>query len=153
MKKLLPFLIVILATIPFLIGAEGETPGCSFNMDNDFYGYFAGKGFGVSINKFVPEADPELTSNWKALMQKYSGQESVPGTEIQAFYNQSVLIITGYADPGDDPYGIIGDLTFIFSRYGGKIVDGKLIEMGDVPMPFMFAFQQGYANGRRVATR
>lgn len=145
MKKLL--LILFAWLFAGLFGCSGFQ--VTDSATNKVLAYASGKAMAIGIIKIRPEVDQELTSEWVALMDRNSGNESVSSAEMLAFYNQCVSIIAGQ---DFDKYGLIGDLSMLLTIYGAEIDDsGRMTNIQPVPLVILKTFEIGYANGRMVA--
>ena len=143
MKRLFLFLLVS------LFGCSGFQ--ITDSATNKVLAYASGKAMAIGIMKIRPEVDSELTSEWVAMMDRNSGNESVSSAEMLAFYNQCVSIIAG---PDFDEYGLIGDLSMLLTIYGAEIDDsGRMTMIQPVPLVILQTFEIGYANGRAVAKK
>ena len=118
---------------------------------NKVLAYASGKAMAIGIIKVRPEVDPDLTSEWVAMMDRNSGNESVSSAEMLAFYNHCVSIVAG---PDFDQYGLIGDLSMLLTIYGAEIADnGRMTMIQPVPLVILQTFEIGYANGRAMASK
>ena len=141
MRKLLLFLLA------GLFGCSGFQ--MTDSATNKVLAYASGKAMAIGIIKVRPEVDSELTSEWVAMMDRNSGNETVSSAEMLAFYNQCVSIIAG---PDVDKYGLIGDLSMLLTIYGAEIDDnGSMVAIRPVPLVILKTFERGYANGRMVS--
>jgi hypothetical protein len=141
MKKLISILMLFF----FMFGCAGYR--ITDDANNQAVAYAAGKGIAVAVNKYAPKADHPLSDAWVNLMAANAGRDPVPAAAIVAFYQEAVMLLTAQSK---DPYGLISDLTFLLSLYGGQIVDGKLILAQDIPLRVMKAFELGYKSGRSL---
>jgi len=141
MKKLIS--ILILAGL--LTGCAGWT--IVDDSNNQAIAYAAGKGIAIGINKYAPKADEPLSNAWVNMMTANAGKDPVLASTIISFYQESIVLLTAQSK---DPYGLISDLTFLLSLYGGQIVDGKIILAQDIPLRVMKAFELGYKSGRSI---
>lgn len=128
----------------------GLLAGCSGlpitdDVNNQAIGYAAGKGIGFAINKFAPKADQKLSEAWVNMMTANAGRDHVPAAAIMGFYQESILLLSAEVK---DPYGLISDLTFFLSLYGGTVINGQLTLAKDVPLAVMKAFELGYKSGK-----
>jgi len=143
MRKLLLFLLA------GLFGCSGFQ--MTDSATNKVLAYASGKAMAIGIIKVRPEVDSELTSEWVAMMDRNSGNETVSSAEMLSFYNQCVSIIAG---PDFDEYGLIGDLSMLLTIYGAEIDDsGRMTMIQPVPLVILQTFEIGYANGRAVAKK
>lgn len=117
------------------------------DANNQAVAYAAGKGIAVAINKYAPKVDKPLGEAWAKFMAANVDKDPVPAAAIVGFYQEAIMILTTQSK---DPYGLISDLTFLLSLYGGQIVDGKLVLAQDIPMRVMKAFELGYKSGRSI---
>jgi len=109
-------------------------------------GYASGKAVGISVNKFVPKADPKLRQSWSEMMDANKEVEIIPDYAVAQFYNQCILILT--EEYKKDPYGLIQDLAVLLSIYGASFTeDGQLLGIKPVPKTVMEYFAMGYRNG------
>ena len=139
MKKLISILMVV----GFLASCAGVP--VTDDVNNQAIAYAAGKGIGIAINKYAPKADAKLSEAWTNMMTTNAGKDPVPAAAIMAFYQESILLLSSQVK---DPYGLISDLTFFLTLYGGKVVDGQLTLAKDVPLVVMKAFELGYKSGK-----
>lgn len=137
--------IAVLMALGFLAGCAGYK--ITDDSNNQAVAYAAGKGIAVAVNKYAPKADPPLSTAWVNLISSNAGKDPVPAAAIMAFYQEAVLLLTAQSK---DPYGLISDLTFLLSLYGGQVVDGKLTLAEDIPLRAMMAFEMGYRSGRSL---
>jgi hypothetical protein len=141
-------LFLILAVLVFSTGCAGwqswEIPD---NVNAQAVAYGAGKGVGYAVNKFAPKADAPLGAAWKNMIQSNAGAEVIPAEKVQAFYQEAVALL---AQESKDPYGLISDLTFFLSIYGGFIdkETGKLVLAKPIPLIVAKAFELGYRSGK-----
>lgn len=141
MKKLITLLMIV----GFLSSCAGYKVPDDTNAQA--VAYAAGKGIAIAVNKYAPKADKPLGEAWVNLMTTNAGKDPVPAASIIAFYQESIMILTAQSK---DPYGLISDLTFLLSLYGGQITDGKMVLAQDVPLRVMKAFELGYKSGRSL---
>jgi hypothetical protein len=141
MKKL----VILLVVVGFLSACAGYK--ITDDTNAQAVAYAAGKGIAIAVNKYAPKADKPLGEAWVNLMAVNADKDPVPATSIMNFYYNAITILTPQAK---DPYGLISDLTFLLSLYGGQIVDGNLYLAQDVPLRVMKAFELGYKSGRSL---
>lgn len=111
--------------------------------------YAAGKGVGLSVNKYVPQVDQPLSGAWVKMLAANADADPIQAERIVAFYQEALMLLTGESK---DPYGLISDLTMLLSIYGGSIgVDGKLILAQPIPLKVARFFELGYKSGKSAA--
>ena len=142
---------VVLFTIMFLVSCAG------FELKDDAMGnstgYFAGKGLGIAFYEGAPNSRAQLESNFDAFMARNAGVELVPPAETMELFNSSILILTLEVA---DPYGLISDLTFLLSQFGGELLvvpgaDPILEGVQPIPMAVFNSFAMGWDSGVRIA--
>jgi len=147
MKKLF----FVLLAIVFLSGCG------SFQLKDDAVGnstgYFAGKGMGIAVNEKAPNSVPALEKNYDEFMARTALMEMVTPEESMQLYTSSIMIL---ALETKDPYGLVSDLTFLLSQFGGKLVPvpgGDPILTGLLPIPraVYVSFEFGYDSGKRIS--
>ena len=117
-------------------------------------GYFAGKGLGVAFFEGVNgDTRAALEKNFDEFMQRNSGVDMVPPGETMALFESSILILTLEVA---DPYGLVSDLTFLLSQFGGQliVVPGEnpvLQGVQPIPIAVFRSFAQGWDSGVRIA--
>jgi hypothetical protein len=136
-------LIAVLMLFGLMAGCSGIP--ITDDVNNQAIAYAAGKGIGFAINKYAPKADPKLSEAWAHMMTSNAGTDPVPAAAIMGFYQESILLLSAEVK---DPYGLISDLTFFLSLYGGAVVNGQLTLAKDVPLIVMKAFELGYKSGK-----
>jgi len=154
-KGMIPILIMVLFPVLIMVGCAG------FQLKDDAIGnstgYFAGKGLGVAINQAAPGSVAELEKNFDAFMARNINAPDglVPPSETLDLFNSSVGILTLEVA---DPYGLISDLTFLISQFGGQLVEipGETpVLQGIEPIPIQVfkSFEFGYDSGKRIAAQ
>lgn len=138
-------IIAMLTVLGLLAGCAGYK--ITDDSNAQAVAYAAGKGIAVAVNKYASKADRPLSDAWVNLMTTNAGKDPVPAAAIMTFYQEAILLLTAQSK---DPYGLISDLTFLLSLYGGQVVDGKLILAQDIPLRVMKAFELGYKSGRSI---
>ena len=132
--------------------------GCGqFQLKDDAIGnstgYFAGKGMGIAINEKAPNSVSALEKNYDEFMARTSEMSIVPPEESMKLYTSSILILSLETK---DPYGLVSDLTFLLSQFGGKLVPvpgGNPVLTGLLPIPRAVyqSFEFGYDSGKRIS--
>ena len=142
------FLVLVLS---LLVGCAG------FQLNDDSIGnstgYFAGKGLGVAFYEGAPDSLEALERNFDEFMQRNSGVDMVPSSETMALFESSILILTLEVA---DPYGLVSDLTFLLSQFGGQliVVPGEnpvLQGVQPIPIAVFRSFAMGWDSGVRIA--
>jgi len=152
-KGAIPIILMFLFPIVILIGCAG----LQLNDDaaGNSIGYFSGKGVGIAVNTGAPNSVDALEKNFDEFMARNAGNELVPPEETLALFNSSVGILTVEVA---DPYGLISDLTFLISQFGGQIVpvpgETPVLEgVQPIPLKVFKSFEFGYDSGKRVAAQ
>ena len=148
MKRIL----IALITLVFLTGCAGME--LKDDAVGNSIGYFSGKGVGVAINEGVSEDTVKsIEANYDAFMVRNAGNEMVSPEEVMALFNSSVGILTLEVA---DPHGLLSDLTFLISQFGGELVNvpgENPVLSGVQPIPYRIFqnFEFGYDSGKRIA--
>lgn len=142
-------LIAILILTVLIAGCSGLQIQDTAN--NKAIAYVAGKGIGLSINKFYPKLDVTLSTAWSDMMDRNAGQDVVSAEEIMDFYNSTLMALSTVTK---DPYGLIGDLGALMTLYGSSFSgSGELIAVKPIPMEVLRYFEYGYKGGKNIAAR
>jgi len=117
--------------------------------------YFAGKGMGVAIYEGAPESMKALESNYDAFMLRNAANEMVSPDEVMGLFNDSIAILTLEVA---DPYGLISDLTFLISQFGGQLIpvanENPILQgLQPIPLAVFKSFEWGYDSGKRIAAQ
>ena len=116
-------------------------------------GYFAGKGMGYAVNEGAPNSVSALEAVYDGFMARTIELEMVPPAESMALYTSCITILGLEVD---DTYGLISDLTFMLSQFGGKLIpvpggDPVISGLQPIPRAVYMSFEFGYDSGKRLS--
>ena len=126
----------------FIVAVFGITlMGC--NMESYTAGRFS---YYMMEENLSPETIDRLENRWNRLLDETSGVVMVEPDQIKTMFMDMSLII---ALEVENPYGILGDITYLFSESGAEYSPtGEMTYIRPMKRQTFVAFSQGWKNSK-----